>query len=60
MKAPNSGENNGRVKLTATQVMEIRRAYAEEGIGQSQLARRYGVSQSQIGRIVTGQHWSEV
>lgn len=44
-------------KLTAYEVQQIRKAYAE-GETQGALARAYGMSVGQIGRIVRGESWS--
>ena len=51
------GARNGRAKLTEDTVQEIRRLYLEGGADQYQLADRFGVGQSTIGRIVRGEHW---
>lgn len=50
----NSGEKNGRSKLTNSQREEIRARYIPRCLvnGQAALAREYGVHQSQISRIV--------
>lgn len=50
------GANNGRSKLTAGQVAEIRIDY-DCGVGIMELARRYGVSKVTIRRIVDHQTW---
>ncbi len=55
---PQYGERNPRAKLTAEQVIEIRRRYAE-GETQTKLGMEYGVSQAAIGYIVRGEHWTE-
>lgn len=44
-------------KLTAYEVQQIRKAY-EAGETQGSLARAYGMSVGQIGRIVRGESWS--
>ena len=52
------GERHGKAKLTDLQVLEIRAAWdmrhTDPKITQTNLARRYGVGQSQISRIVSG------
>lgn len=53
-----NGERNPAAKLTPSQVDEIRDLYAAGGISQPQLARRFGVGQSQINRILLRQSWS--
>lgn len=52
------GEANGSAKLTAADVAAIRSAYAAGGVSQPQLARRFGVNHSTIGRIVRGELWA--
>jgi hypothetical protein len=56
-----SGEAHGRSKLTEADVTEIKKALSlgKRGIGQ-ELAKRYGVAQSQITAIKTGKTWSKV
>lgn len=49
----NFSTNNGRCVLTDAQVAEIRARY-ETGNGMA-LSREYGISRSQIGRIVKGE-----
>lgn len=53
-----AGENNGRARLTWTDVHAIRAARAA-GATQPDLARRYGVSQVQIHHIERGKRWPE-
>lgn len=43
-------------KLSPGQVLEIRELYSE-GATQSRLARLYGISVGQVGRIVRGEQW---
>jgi hypothetical protein len=55
--------NGQRVRgVTRAQVQEIRSLYKGRGLGPSQaeLARRFGVSQTHIGRIVSGNHWPKI
>jgi hypothetical protein len=54
------GEANGIAKLTAAQVIEIRALYAAGGIGQYQLAERFGVNQAIISRIIHRQIWKHI
>lgn len=54
------GSNHGRALVTDAQVAEIRTLYAAGGIRQSDLARRYGVGQTQISQIVRGAAWSHL
>jgi hypothetical protein len=53
------GGDNGRSKLTATQVVEIRQACAN-GERKTDLSRRYGVVESVIGDIVRRKIWAHV
>lgn len=48
------GESHPRAKVTDEQVRSIRREYAMRGVSQEALAARYGIGQSQVGRIVRG------
>jgi len=52
------GEDHGMVKLSIEEVKEIRLRYTEEKVYYWELADIYGVSPSQIGRIVRGKRWS--
>lgn len=52
------GERNGRARLSWNQVQAIRDRYAIGNIGQRPLAREFGVSMSQIGRIVHYEAWT--
>ena len=49
--------NSRASKLSVSEVMEIRRAYAQERMSQGALARKYQVSVITIGRIVRGETW---
>ena len=52
----NLGEQNGRAKLTAEQVREIRKRHAD-GESQSSIARDYPVGRIKVGQIVRGESW---
>jgi hypothetical protein len=52
----NRGSNNHSAKLTATEITDIRNALASGALGVD-LARRFGVSPSQISRIRRGTTW---
>jgi hypothetical protein len=54
------GEANGNAKLTAATVAEIRKLYAAGGWRHVDLAERFGVSLSHVGRLVRGEAWSNV
>lgn len=58
--APMPGERNPKAKLTAEQVLEIRRLRSSGGVTQAELSRRYGVSQAKISQIVLGQVWKHL
>jgi hypothetical protein len=47
-----TGVNNVRAKLTEEQVIELRRAYYEDGVSQDSLALKYDLSQSTVSAIV--------
>lgn len=53
------GERNGRAKLTWNEVRQIRTRW-NAGNTQTELARIYGVPQTQISRIVRNLSWREV
>jgi len=52
------GVLNGRSRLDPAKVETIRRLYAAGGISQRALARRFGISHPQIGRIIRGEGWN--
>ena len=52
------GERNGRCKLTADQVKEMRRKYTGEYGQIERLAREYGLSSSATHSILKGGNWS--
>ena len=54
------GEKNNAVKLTEHQVIEIRTLYATGSYSQPQLARRFGVDQAQIWRILHRRSWKHI
>ncbi len=54
------GERHGKSKLTAKDVREIRIRYAKGGISQMALGREYGVSDTQIWRIVHRKRWKHI
>jgi hypothetical protein len=53
----NKGETNGQAKLTATDVLEIRRL-AADGMMQKEIAARFGVGPGAVSSIVRGKNWS--
>lgn len=56
------GERNEKHKLTATDVLEIRRTYVkgDREYGQSALAKRYGVKHPSIAAIVNRTSWKHL
>jgi len=56
-RAVSRGQKNGRSKLSDEQVREIRDAYDGRRGAQTVLARKYGVSCTQISGIVRGTKW---
>lgn len=54
------GARNGSARLTEEDVRAIRARYAAGGVSYRQLAREYGVAQSQIGFVVRRVHWNHL
>jgi hypothetical protein len=54
------GEQSGKAKLTAQQVMTIRCAYIHGFVSQKSIALRFGVSPIQVSRIIRGKAWRHV
>lgn len=48
------GQRSGRAKLTDVQATEVRELYAAGGITQRELGEMYGITQSQVSKIVLG------
>jgi hypothetical protein len=59
LRKPAVGERASHAKLTAAQVVEIRRALAE-GAGVRELGRRYDVPHSSIANILHRRSWTHV
>jgi hypothetical protein len=55
-----AGEQNSSAKLTEGQVKEIRERYAAGGIFQRELAAEYGVSQTNVSRILRRDNWQHI
>jgi DNA-binding XRE family transcriptional regulator len=53
----NTGENNGRAKLTWAAVKLIRQQYAKGEATQLELATHHGLSKTAIGDIIRNQRW---
>jgi hypothetical protein len=54
------GMRHPHARLTDDQVREMRRLHAEQGFGAKRLAKRYGVGQTTIHRVLTGETWGHV
>lgn len=54
------GEKVNFAKLTAADVIEIRRLLAERILVQSKIAERFGISQGGVSLIATGKRWARV
>ncbi len=56
------GELVGNSKLTALQICEIKAAYVPRSVQANQyaLAKRYGVTQSEISHIISGKRWAHI
>lgn len=58
-RVPKPGETNNAAKLTEANVIEIRRLDIE-GVTRSAMAERFGLSESQVRRIILRQRWAHV
>jgi len=54
------GEQNGDSKLSAEQVLEIRRRFAAGGVTQQELGDEFGVCQTLVSRIVRRKNWAHL
>lgn len=54
------GERHGGSKLTASQVIELRRVHKETGIGAHRLSRLLGVTKTNISHILSRKTWRHV
>lgn len=59
-KCDKKGEKHHMVKLTETQVREIRTKYANGGITYKQLGLEYGVTESCVRQAFHGKSWSHI
>lgn len=50
---------NRAAKLSWARVREVRQRYEHEGWSQGRIAREYGMSSAQVGRIVRYESWLE-
>lgn len=53
-----AGELNGRAKITKDEALEIRREYKNSNVEQEELARKYGISKSQVSKITLNNAWA--
>ena len=54
------GEKSPKAKLTVVEVLAIKKEYRESDISQTDLAKKYGVTQSNISRIINGVTWAHL
>ncbi len=54
------GEDNGYSRVTSSQVIAIRAAYASGGVTQRELGERYGITQSNVSAILMRKTWRHV
>ena len=54
------GERSGRAKLTESDVLQIRKAYAAGGVTQQELADQYGVTKALVGQVVRRVVWPHI
>lgn len=54
------GELHGESKLTAEQVLEMRRMYATGEYSQTTLATKFGIVQPHVSRIIRGESWAHL
>lgn len=54
------GERNPSSKISENEVREIRALYANGGISQREIAKRYGLSQAGVSVIVAGKRWAHL
>lgn len=55
---PPRGRRNVKAKLCPADVLEIRRRYATGNESQAAIGRAFGIRQTQVSRIVRGEHWT--
>ena len=55
-----SNQNKRSTKLSPAKVVQIREMYATGGINQMAIARRFGVRDSSVSRVVTKKVWKNV
>jgi len=55
-----SGEQHGSARLSAANVLEIRKLYAAGGVFQRELGKRFGVTTMSISHILSRKRWRHV
>ena len=55
-----AGERNSHNKITAEQVMEIRRIYSEGNLSQAEIGKMFGITQMTVSHIVIGRIWKHL
>lgn len=60
MTNPTNGSNKPNSKLTEDQVREMRRLNKDVGLGKRRLAQMFQISESVVGRILSGKAWKHV
>lgn len=54
------GSSNGQAKLNENEINEIKKLYTLGRYSQSILGNMFGISRSQVGRIVRGERWAHM
>lgn len=52
------GSRHGQAKIDEAQAEAIKRSWKEGGVSQKQIAQQFGISQTQVSRIVNNQRWA--
>jgi hypothetical protein len=60
VKEGQKGEESASSKLTNEEVLSIRKIYKKGNAGHRDLARKFGVSKTQIGHIVRHEQWTHI
>jgi hypothetical protein len=58
LSVPVKGEKHGRSKITRACVERIK--YGHQGVSQKEIARIYGITQSQVSRVRSGRLWKHI
>jgi DNA invertase Pin-like site-specific DNA recombinase len=54
------GEKNHKVKLSESEVIEIRTRYSQGNVTQIRLAQEYGIGETQVWRIIHNIKWKHL